>query len=63
MPSDPVRDAERLAAVARSGLLDTAPEEPFDRLASLARELLDTPYAFRTVVDEARSYWKSRVGV
>jgi phosphoserine phosphatase RsbU/P len=58
-----VFDPARLAAVRRTGLLDTGPEEPFDRLARLAASLLGTPYAFVTVVDDARSYWKNCVGV
>ena len=63
MPVDSLRDEARLAAVLRSGLLDTAPEESFDRLAALARDLLGTPYALVTLVDEQRSFWKSRLGV
>lgn len=54
---------QRLAAVRRTGLLDTGPEEPFDRLARLAATLLGTPYAFVTVVDDRRSFWKSCIGV
>ncbi len=53
----------RLDAVRRTGLLDTGPEEPFDRLTRLACELLGTPYGFVTVVDERRSFWKSCVGI
>jgi serine phosphatase RsbU (regulator of sigma subunit) len=53
----------RLDAVRRSGLLDTGPEEPFDRLTRLACELLDAPFGFVTVVDERRSFWKSCIGV
>lgn len=53
----------RLEAVARARLLDTPPEEPFDRLASLARDLTGAPMAFVTVVDARRSFWKSRIGV
>ncbi|MBL7253482.1 PP2C family protein-serine/threonine phosphatase [Paractinoplanes lichenicola] len=62
-PSTPLLRPERLAAVRRSGLLDTAPEEPFDRLTRLACELLDAPFGFVTVVDERRSFWKSCIGV
>jgi serine phosphatase RsbU (regulator of sigma subunit) len=58
-----VFDPDRLAAVRRSGLLDTGPDEAFDRLTRLASTLLGTPYAFVTVVDDTRSYWKSCVGV
>lgn len=53
----------RLDAVLRSRLLDTPPEEPFDRLARLARDLTGAPMAFVTVVDARRSYWKSCIGV
>src|SRR5689334_4232490 len=59
----PVHDAARLAAVRRTGLLDTDPEEPFDRLARLAATLLGTPFAFITVVHDRRSNWKSCIGV
>lgn len=58
-----VRDPKRLAAVRASGLLDTAPEVPFDRLTALAATLLDAPLAFATIVDEQRSFWKSCVGI
>src|SRR4051812_32406870 len=56
-------DAARLAAVARARLLDTEPDEPFDRLARLAAALLDAPFALVTIVDDRRSYWKSAIGV
>lgn len=58
-----VADPARLAAVAATGLLDTAAEEPFDRLARLASVTLNAPLAFVTVVDEQRSFWKSCIGV
>lgn len=55
-------DPGRLAAVRRSGLLDTEPEESFDRFARLASVVLDVPFSFVTVVDEVRSFWKAAVG-
>lgn len=57
-----VFDPKRLEAVRASGLIDTAPEEAFDRLTRLAAALLDTPFAQVTVVDDERSYWKSCIG-
>ncbi len=57
-----VHDSERLAAVRRTGLLDSGPDPAFDRLAGLAARLLDAPSAFITVVDEHRSYWKACIG-
>lgn len=58
-----VGDAHRLEAVAATGLLDTEPEEPFDRLAQLATTVLGTTWGFVTIVDDVRSYWKACVGV
>ncbi|MFV2022751.1 PP2C family protein-serine/threonine phosphatase [Micromonospora sp. LOL_023] len=58
-----ILDQARLAAVRRTGLLDTGPEEAFDRLTRLAATLLRTPFAFVTVVDDTRSFWKSCIGV
>ena len=60
---DAVRDPERVAAVRATGLLDTGPEEPFDRLTALAAALLDAPYAFLTLVDDRRAFRKSSLGV
>ena len=59
----PAWSPDRLAAVRRTGLLDTAPEHPFDQLTELARELLDVPVAMVTVVDDRHSWWKSSPGV
>ncbi len=58
-----VADRQRLAAVSEIGLLDTGSETGFDRIASLAAELLATPFGFITVVDETRSFWKAHTGV
>ena len=61
LPSQ-VSDEARLRAVAATGLLDSGPEEEFDRLTRLAARLVGAPFAFVTVVDERRSWWKSCVG-
>ncbi|WP_308036512.1 SpoIIE family protein phosphatase [Actinoplanes sp. DH11] len=58
----PIFDAGRLAAVRRTGLLDTGPDEAFDRLTRLAATLLGTPFTFVTIVDDTRSFWKSSTG-
>ncbi len=58
-----IADAQRLRAVRATDLLDTGPEEAFDRLARLAATLLDAPHAFITLVDERRSFWKSAIGI
>ncbi len=58
-----VFDAQRLAAVERTGLLDSAASELFDSLTSLATQLLHAPMAFLTLVDDRRSFWLSTDGV
>ncbi|HEY8298052.1 MAG TPA: GAF domain-containing SpoIIE family protein phosphatase [Candidatus Baltobacteraceae bacterium] len=63
LPVDPIYDPARLTAVLASGLLDTEPEAPFDDLTRLAATLLNAPFAFATVVDDARSFWKSCFGI
>ncbi|HEX4872486.1 MAG TPA: PAS domain S-box protein [Nevskiaceae bacterium] len=59
----PEREAERLAALQGSGLLDTRPELAFDRLTQLASRLLDMPIALVSLVDEHRQWFKSAVGL
>ncbi len=58
-----ISDPSRLRAVHASRLLDTAPEKAFDDLTRLAATLTNTPFAFATLVDEQRSFWKSCFGI
>jgi PAS domain S-box-containing protein len=57
-----VTDPVRLAALARSELLDTEPEAPFDRLTRVAARALDAPIAIVSLVDADRQFLKSTVG-
>ena len=57
------REARRQVAVDRLGIVDTAPEERFDRIAALARTLFGTQSAALTVIDRDRQWFKARVGV
>ena len=50
-------------AVRRYNILDTPPGEAFDRIAYLARRLLDVPIALIAVVDADREWFKSRQGI
>ncbi len=61
--SPSVLDPTRVAAVRASGLLDTDPEEAFDRLTALAVQMTGAPIAFITFVDDERSFWKSAAGM
>ena len=50
----PPDEPERLRALKRYGVLDTEPEEGFDRLTRLAGRLFDAPIALVSLVDEDR---------
>nr|WP_298688378.1 GAF domain-containing protein [uncultured Dongia sp.] len=64
-PSFPFAENEgqRLAALERSGLVDTVPEESFDRLTWLASRSLKAPVALLTLLTTTRQWFKSRVGL
>ncbi|QSX31514.1 MULTISPECIES: sensor domain-containing diguanylate cyclase [Shewanella] len=59
----PIDEAKRLAALRRLHLLDTPPEERFDRLTRLTCRLLDVPVCLVSLVDEQRQWFKSCVGL
>ena len=69
MPSDalpfPValNEGQRLVALERSGLLDTPPEETFDRLTWLASQTLNAPISLLTLLTPTRQWFKSRLGL
>jgi diguanylate cyclase (GGDEF)-like protein/PAS domain S-box-containing protein len=60
LPGD---EAQRLLELRRLGILDSAPEESFDRIARLAARALRMPAATISLVDEHRVWLKSRIGV
>ena len=55
--------SERLAAVRRTALLDTPPEESFDRLTRMAARLLGAPIALISLVTDDRQFFKSATGL
>ena len=57
------REALRLAALQSYAVLDSAPEEVFDRLTELAAELFDAPIALVSLIDKDRQWFKSRHGL
>ncbi len=59
----PADEDDRLTALRELLLLDTPPEERYDRLARFAAEQLDVPIALLTLVDGQRQWFKSRVGL
>jgi diguanylate cyclase (GGDEF)-like protein/PAS domain S-box-containing protein len=58
----PVDEEERLATLRGLHILDTPPEERFDRLTRLAQHILDTPIAAISLIDSDRRWMKSCQG-
>ena len=58
----PPDEETRLAALHRLGLLDTPPEERFDRLTRVAAAIFDVPTALVSLVDRDRQWFKSGYG-
>ncbi len=56
-------ESGRLKALYALGLLDTDPEERFDRIVRLAASVLDMPIATVSLVDEDRQWFKSKLGL
>lgn len=59
----PADEAERLDALRRLKLLDTAPAESFDTVTRLAAVGLRLPIVLVSLVDAERQWFKSRVGL
>jgi GAF domain-containing protein len=58
-----VADPGRLAALARTGLLDTPTDERFDSLTRVASRVLKAPVALVSLVDSDRQFFKSCIGL
>lgn len=61
-PDSRMDEVRRLGALRASGLLDTPPEERFDRVTRMAQRLFNVPIALISLVDEDRLWFKSRQG-
>ena len=61
--ADLLQDPARIAALRATGLLDSPPEQAFDRLANLARRMLDAPVCLVSLVEIDRQFFKSCVGL
>ena len=59
----PPNENERLNVLHALNLLDTPPEEVFDRITRLVARVLDVPIALVSLVDTDRQWFKSRVGL
>jgi PAS domain S-box-containing protein len=56
-------EASRLAALRRYAILDTPPDEAFDRVARLAASLFQAPIALVSFLDADRAWFKAHIGV
>jgi signal transduction histidine kinase len=59
----PENEASRLNSLYTLGLLDTLPEEKYDRISRIAQKLFDVPVVLFNLVDFDRQFFKSRVGM
>src|ERR1035438_504511 len=63
MTVEAIADGARLAALRDLGILDTEPEEDFDRFTRLATELLGVPVSLVSLVAGDRQFFKSQQGL
>ena len=59
----PDNEAERIKALEETGLLDSEPEERFDRLTRIVQRALNIPIALISLVDNNRQWFKSQQGL
>jgi diguanylate cyclase (GGDEF)-like protein len=60
---NPAGEDARLEALNRYEVLDTNPEESFDKITQLVKTFLDMPMAMVSLIDRDRQWFKSRQGV
>jgi len=60
---DPVLESERSEDLRSLRLLDTEPEERFDRITRLASEFFRIPTVYVALIASERQWFKSRVGI
>ncbi|WP_311790696.1 MULTISPECIES: sensor domain-containing diguanylate cyclase [Pantoea] len=61
-PQYPANEAQRLTELHEIKILNTPPEERFDRLTRLARRLFNTPVALVSLVEASQQWFKSVSG-
>lgn len=62
-PATPIDEGKRLETLRALKLLDTAPEERFDRLTRLAKRMFGVPISLVSLVDSDRQWFKSSQGL
>ncbi len=59
----PEDDHQRLQALRELLILDTPPEERFDRIVAFAATEFDVPMALVSLIDRNRQWFKARIGL
>lgn len=59
----PYDEDQRLLALLETQLLDSEPEERFDRLTRMAKTIFDVPYVLISLIDCDRQWFKSNQGL
>ncbi|MBQ0732411.1 MAG: sensor domain-containing diguanylate cyclase [Oleispira antarctica] len=62
-PEIPDTEDERIAELRSLLLLDSSPEERFDRITRVAKQLFNVPIALVSLIDTERQWFKSNVGL
>lgn len=62
-PPRPANEDDRLQALRQLLVLDTPPEERFDRITEFAAQEFDMPIVLLSLIDEDRQWFKARVGL
>lgn len=63
LPPKPLDEPRRIAALHALNILDTEPEERFDRITRLAQRLFGTQMATVSLIDSERQWFKSAQGM
>ncbi|WP_019029356.1 sensor domain-containing diguanylate cyclase [Colwellia piezophila] len=62
-PNIPLDETERLKTLRSLNVLDTLPEERFERLTRMAKRMFGVPIALVSLIDEDRQWFKSNIGI
>lgn len=57
------KELARIKALKALDILDTAPEERFDRIIRLAQRILNVPICLLSLMDQHRIWYKSKIGM
>lgn len=63
IPTKPANETARLNALREYNILDSAPEKDFDEIVELASMICETPISTITMIDEARQWFKAKIGL